>query len=136
MKVLKFTALVVALTGMAAVAPSAQDRSTERRSRELTMLAGREAELGVRISDVTSGGVKIEGVDAGSAAEKAGLKNGDVILEFDGEHVRSARQLARLVRETPPGRTVKATISRDGRKQDVQITTDEGRETATIFGAE
>jgi serine protease Do len=136
MKVLKFTALVVAVTGMAAVTPSAQDRSTERRSRELTMLAGREAELGVRISDVTSGGVKVEGVDAGSAAEKAGLKNGDVILEFDGEHVRSARQLARLVRETPPGRTVKATISRDGRKQDVQITTDEGRETATIFGAE
>jgi serine protease Do len=136
MRVLEFAVFVVALAGVAAVAPSAQDRSTQARARELTMLAGREAELGVRISDVKSGGVQIDGVDPGSAAEKAGLKNGDIILEFDGEHVRSARQLARLVRETPAGRDVKATISRDGRKQDVQITTGEGRETAMIFGAE
>ena len=32
-------------------------------------------------------------------------KPSDVIVEFDGEHVRSARQFGRLVQETPPGRT-------------------------------
>ena len=39
-----------------------------------------------------------------------------MIVEFDGEHVRSARQFGRLVQETPPGRAVKATITRDGQR--------------------
>ena len=50
-----------------------------------------------------------------------------MIVEFDGEHVRSARQFSRLVEATPPGRTVKATITRDGQRRDVQITPAEGR---------
>ena len=49
-------------------------------------------------------------VRAGSAAEKAGIKKGDVITEFDGERVRGVRHLTRLVTETPDGRTVKAAV--------------------------
>ena len=110
---------------------SAQDRQEqrelERSARGLTMLAGRGAEIGVRIADGKTTGVVIEEVQPDSPAEKAGLKRLDVIVEFDGEHVRSARQFGRLVAETPPGRTVKATVMRDGRSQDVQITPSEGR---------
>jgi S1-C subfamily serine protease len=46
-------------------------------------------------------------VEADSAAAKGGVKAGDVVVEFDGERVRSARQLTRLVQETPAGRAVK-----------------------------
>ncbi len=141
MKIVKVAAVLVALTGVAAlgivVAPSivaqSRDRDDGRRSRGLTVLAGRGGELGVRIADAESGGVSIEEVEPDSAAAKAGLKAGDIIVNFDGERVRSARQFARLVRETAPGRTVKATIRRDNRQQEVDITLAEGRDSAVII---
>jgi serine protease Do len=137
MRVLKIAAVVVTLAGVTAVglvfAPSVYGQSGSRRSRELTVLAGRGAELGVRVADAASG-VEIEGVEPDSAAEKAGLKRGDVIVEFDGERIRSGRQFARVVQETPAGRTVKATVVREGQKRDIQITPSEGRRSEAIFG--
>jgi C-terminal processing protease CtpA/Prc len=109
------------------------DSAQDRRGRELPVLAGRGAAIGVRIADGTSGGVVIEEVDPDSPAEKAGLKRSDVIVEFDGERVRSARQFGRLVQETPPGRTVKATVTREGQRKDVQITPTEGRGAAMMI---
>ena len=84
-------------------------------------LQGRGAQLGVSVRDV---GCRA-GQDAraapssttcatDSAAEKAGIKKGDVITEFDGERVRGVRHLTRLVTETPEGRTVKATRAARG----------------------
>jgi len=102
--------------------------AADRAVRELTVLSGRGAEIGVSIRDTepsdrqTSGGVIVEDVRPDSPAEKAGVRRSDLIVEFDGERVRSARQFSRLVQETPSGRAVKATIIRDGQKRDVQIT--------------
>src|SRR5215813_15097971 len=73
--------------------------------------------LGVDINDVTSDrvgplklkeerGVEIVSVDQDAPAGKAGLKEHDVILEFDGTKVEGEEQLRRMLRETPPGRTV------------------------------
>jgi C-terminal processing protease CtpA/Prc len=59
-------------------------------------------------------GALVESVDADSAAAKAGVEKGDVIVEFAGERVRSAAQLRRLIRETPAGRTVSMQVIRDG----------------------
>ncbi len=61
-------------------------------------------------------------MDDDSPAAKAGVKEGDVVVEFDGERVRSARQLTRLVQETPDGRAVKMTLERGGARQTVDIT--------------
>ena len=60
--------------------------------------------------------------ESGGPAEKAGIMTGDIILEFDGERVRSARQLSRLVRESPDDRVVKSTIVRDGGRRTVDLT--------------
>ena len=60
-------------------------------------------------------GVIVRSVEEGSPAEKAGLKEKDVILEYAGTPVFSAMQLARLVQETPPGRKVTLAVSRDGK---------------------
>ena len=66
-------------------------------------------------------GVAVEQVTKDSAAEKAGVKAGDVVVQFDGENVRSAAQLMRLVRETVAGRTVKMAVMRDGKRMDLDV---------------
>ena len=138
MKILKVLTVLVAVAGVGILAfmaaPSAYGQRAERPeqgSRALTVLAGRGAEIGVSIRDIessdksTPGGVVVEEVRKDSPADKAGLKQADVIVEFDGEHVRSARQFTRQVQETVPGRIVKATVVRDGQKKDVQLTPDD-----------
>lgn len=67
-------------------------------------------------------GVYVEQVEKDSPAEKAGLKSGDVITEFNGEHVEGVVQFRRLVRETPPGRSAALTVWRDGRSQTLNAT--------------
>jgi serine protease Do len=64
-------------------------------------------------------GVEITHVEEGSPAEKAGLKKGDVVLEFNGQRVEGMEQFSRFVRETPAGREVKLLISREGNTQTV-----------------
>lgn len=64
-------------------------------------------------------GVEITRVEENSPAEKAGLRPGDVVLEYNGQRVEGMQQFGRMVRETPPGRDVKLTISRDGKTQTV-----------------
>ncbi len=103
-----------------------EERDSYRTSRHVMMLDGRGSSIGVRIAEGDSQGVRIEDVDEGSPAQKAGLRAGDVVVEFDGERVRSARQFARLVQETPDGRTVKATVVRDGSRQTLDITPEAG----------
>ena len=93
-----------------------------RRDARMMWLDGRGSSIGVRIQEADKGGVLIDEVDDDSPAAKAGLRRGDVVVEFDGERVRGARHFSRLVQETPEGRTVKATIVRDGARQTVDIT--------------
>jgi serine protease Do len=84
--------------------------------------------LGVGL-DETEGeprGAKVRSVGTDSPAEKAGIKEGDVIVRFDGEAVRSAAQLARLVGETPAGRSVAVEVSRGGATQKLTATLAEG----------
>lgn len=117
-----FLGLVLAVSGVVALA--AQDR-VERRRPDVMVLDSRGAQLGVMISDVEARaeqGVRVDEVDPDGPAEKAGLRAGDIVVEYDGERVRSARQLTRLVQETPDGRTVKIAVMRNGQKQELDAT--------------
>ena len=67
-------------------------------------------------------GVEITMVDKDAPAGKAGLQENDVIMEFNGDKVISVEHLRRLIRETPPGRTVTLGIIRGGKAQQVQAT--------------
>ena len=64
-------------------------------------------------------GVEVRCVDPESPALKAGLKEGDVVLEYNGQRVEGGEQFMRLVRETPPGRNAALLISRSGATQTV-----------------
>ena len=95
------------------------------------ILEGPGSAIGVTVRDLSSqeaagdaarGGAVIDGVQSGTPAAQAGLTAGDVVLEFDGERVRSARQFTRLVRETPPGRVVQVTVLRGGSRQTISVT--------------
>jgi serine protease Do len=129
MKTTTFVATVcaAALLSPSVFAQTLEPREQARSARDFMMLAGRGAEIGVQVAEGKDGGVLVEEVRPDSPAEKAGLKRNDVIVDFDGERVRSTRQFGRLVQETPPGRTVKATVMRDGRRQELQITPQVGR---------
>ena len=67
-------------------------------------------------------GVLIDEVQPNSPASRAELQEGDVVVEFDDERVRNAQQFRVLVRDTPPGWTVEATIVRDGIEREVSLT--------------
>lgn len=104
---------------------------------------GSGSRLGVSIDDVSADDVKskklasqsgalIQDVDADTPASKAGLKAGDVVLEFDGERIRSARQLTRLIQETPAGRQVAIVVSRDGQRMNLSVTPESRDRFATL----
>ena len=81
--------------------------------------------LGVRIQTMTedlakglglpsSSGALVSSVTEGSPAAKAGLKQGDVILSFNGKDVSEMRKLPRLVADTPVGIEAEIKIWRQG----------------------
>jgi len=71
-------------------------------------------------------GVTVDEVTTGSPADKAGIKSGDAIVDFDGERVRSVRQFQRLVSETPTGRKVSVTLLRAGQRVTVSVAPERG----------
>lgn len=83
--------------------------------------ADRAKEL--KLSDVH--GVEVTRVEDDSPASKAGLKQGDVVLEYQGQRVEGTAQFVRMVRETPAGRQVKLLISRGGATQTLAATVGE-----------
>ncbi len=65
-------------------------------------------------------GVEVTMVDGDAPAGKAGLKEHDVILSFNGHKVQDSEQLRQFIRDTPPGQTVELGISRDGQQMTVR----------------
>lgn len=133
MKSWKTAALAAAVIGSAgigaAIAPVAHGQSARVAPRAVEVWNFGGGRIGVSVADLdptdASGkvntGVLIESVDEDSPAAKAGLRKGDVVVEFDGERVRSVRQFTRLVTETPVGRTVAAAVQREGQRVTVNL---------------
>ncbi len=67
-------------------------------------------------------GAVVEKVIPGTAAEKAGLKEGDVILKFDGKTVEKHTDLPRIVGNTRPGQRVQVQVWRSGATRDLSLT--------------
>ncbi len=100
--------------------------------------AHRESYLGVGVQEIDAKhakelklpglyGVEVTWVDPDSPAAKAGLKQGDVVLEYNGQRVEGTQQFVRMVHETPPGHEVKLRISRNGETQTLTATIGEHR---------
>jgi serine protease Do len=87
----------------------------------------RRGRIGVSIQDLPPGagsgaeGALVAEVLPGSAAERAGIRKGDVIVAINGIPVRSAAQVRNTVGLTPVGRQVQITLERNGAKRNVNV---------------
>lgn len=77
---------------------------------------------------VTRGSATGSAVVSGSPADKAGIKEDDVIVAYNGETVNSTASLLGFVRASAMGDTVKLTIVRGGNTMDVEVTLDQAEE--------
>ena len=70
-------------------------------------------------------GALVASVEPGSAAEKAGLQAGDVVLGVEGKRIGESADLPRVIGEKRPGTQIRMDIWRDGRSREVVATLDE-----------
>ena len=91
---------------------------------------GSQIMLGITIVDITEAmskqysmpvGVYVREVSEMSAAERAGLTKGDIIVAFDGKTVTCADDLNAIKAEQTPGDTVEMTIDRNGKEMTIEI---------------
>jgi serine protease Do len=61
-------------------------------------------------------------IERGGPAEQAGLRDGDIIVAFDGAAIERSAQLRRLAADTRPGTTVNLTVLRNGTARHVTVT--------------
>ncbi|WP_157412897.1 trypsin-like peptidase domain-containing protein [Aeromicrobium sp. Root236] len=86
------------------------------------------AQIGVTVrpavSDdgITGTGAEIDDVTGGGAGDKAGLKKGDIITAVNGDLVASSEALVASVRGFQPGQKITLTYTRDGKKNEVEVT--------------
>ena len=96
----------------------------------------RRARLGVTVQPVTSdiadslglkeiGGAIVSSVEASSAAERAGVRRGDVITSFNGKPVHDTNSLRNRVAESTPGTAATLVVIRDGRQMSLAVKLDE-----------
>jgi len=128
---MRFTkSLQIALVSLGLVVPGVYAQSSNRTFRVPAPTNEQVSFLGVGLQEITSdrakqlklpeeAGVEVTRVDANSPASTAGIKEGDVILQYNGQRIEGAEQLTRMVRETPAGRDVKLQIFRNGATQNL-----------------
>jgi Do/DeqQ family serine protease len=79
-------------------------------------------EIAAKLSLPETRGVVVENVAAESAAARAGIRPGDVIVTFNGQPVTDGNTLRNQVAVTRPGTEVELTVLRDGREQKLRVT--------------
>jgi serine protease Do len=73
----------------------------------------------------SSDGALVESVAPGHAAEKAGVRHGDVIVSVDGDPIENTRQLIDTISAMPPDTEVELGIVRNGEKQKLTVVLEE-----------
>lgn len=88
-------------------------------SKETAYLAGNNFDRGALV--FSPSGQQGLAVIAGSAADKAGIKMGDIVLSVNGEEVNPDQNLAYLISKYHPGETVSLKIVRDGKEIEMKV---------------
>jgi len=78
--------------------------------------------LGLKAQETEDGkGLKVLDIDDESAAEKAGIKEGDIITSFDGTEVNNIEKLGELAKAAIEKGAFKVKLTRDGKQQEVDV---------------
>jgi serine protease Do len=121
--------MVLAVTAVSCL--SAQDPAPRARTatnRAIVIRKAGSSYLGIGVAEIDEErakalnlkevhGVEVKSVDADSPAAKSGLKESDVVLEYNGQRIEGTEQFVRLVRETPVDRQVKLLVWHNGNTQ-------------------
>ena len=100
---------------------------------QLRVMALSGSYLGIGVQEISSErakalnmkeerGAEVTSVEENSPASKAGIKEHDVVLEYNGQAVQGTEQFSRLVRETPADRQVKLVVWRNGKNETITAT--------------
>src|SRR5450432_1640100 len=131
MRNLRFGLACMAAASVASTAVFAQATATAPRARAAAgtfVVQHGGSYMGIGVVDITSErakalnlkeerGVEVTSIIEDGPSAKAGIKESDVVLEYNGQAVQGTEQFQRLVRETPPGRQVKVLVWRNGGTQ-------------------
>lgn len=132
-----FTMLLAVLAAMSSVASAAPDKSkTDNKQTtddfHVTVSAGR-GRLGLNVIEIspdlrtyfgapTDRGVLVDTVRPDSAAARAGIRVGDIVLEVDGDAARSAMDMIDAMSDRKKGEQVKLAVIRDRKRIDITAT--------------
>jgi serine protease Do len=132
---LRFGLCAVAVTGLTVYSGYAQEptpppapsapRPRAATSRSIYVRRAGGSYLGIGVAEIDAErakalkltevhGVEVKSVDENSPASKAGLQEGDVVLEYNGQRIEGTAQFVRLVHETPANRQVKLQVWSNG----------------------
>ncbi len=91
------------------------------------------SKLGIKIQDQETGtGVKILEVQKGSDADKAGIREGDILKEANGKQINSTEDMATQIRSAPSGGVLKLKIERNGHSQSIDVQVRKKMKTANL----
>ncbi|MGA2137065.1 MAG: PDZ domain-containing protein [Bryobacteraceae bacterium] len=136
MKQVTYSGLCILVLGATAAGVFAQDPAPRARAataRSIVIRKSGGSFLGIGVAEVDAErakalnlkevrGVEVKSVDPDSPAAKAGMKEGDVVLEFNGQPIEGTEQFVRLVHETPVNRQVKMQVWRNGAPETLTAT--------------
>lgn len=137
-----FRATILATALIALPLIAAQSQAPKARS--ASSFSQSRGYLGIGVIDVTDEraralglkepqGVEVTSVIEDSPASKAGIKRGDVILEFNGQRVEGGAQFVRMVQETPDGRKAALQVWRNGTNQSITATIGSSQDRPFVF---
>src|SRR6185295_2462262 len=80
-----------------------------------------QARANLRVAGAKDGGVFVSEVAPGGPSEKAGMKDGDVIVAINGKPIREGSQLIGMVTATPIGSPLNITVEREGKRENLKV---------------
>ncbi len=138
-----WAAWLIAIVPIASV-PLIGGQSQAPKAKSASVFAMSHSYLGIGVLDVSDDraralglkepqGVEVTSVAEDSPAAKAGIKQGDVILDYNGQRVDGGAQFVRMVQETPAGRKAEMQVWRSGARQSLSAVIGSKTERAFSF---
>jgi hypothetical protein len=84
--------------------------------------SGGNAVLGVQVENADAMGAQVMGVSEGSAADEAGIEEGDIITSINGLEIENANTLIQKMRKYEPNERIELEVARNGKKKTMRVT--------------